>query len=175
MEVSSTLRRILAVCLAVAASKVYSADKIREMIVPYVDIQRFMGPWYVQGHTPLVIDDDSSNQVETYELKEDGTIATTFNFERFGRQFTLNPKGWVFDKDTNAHWKMQFVWPMSSDYLIVRLKPDYSMTVVSVPGKDLIWIMTRTPVMSAEHYQLVVEDLRMDGYDLKNLRRVPQK
>ncbi len=174
MTITRTVRQILAVCFATVASAAMAQDKIRDMTVPYVDIERFMGPWYVQGHTPLVIDDQSSNQIESYELKSDGTIATTFTFERFGRKITLNPKGWVADKETNAHWKMQFVWPLSSDYLIVRLEPDYGTTVISVPSKNLIWIMTRSADMTDEAYQAIVDDLAADGYPVQKIRRVPQ-
>lgn len=175
MIANRAIRQILAMCFATVTSAAMAQDKIDAMTVPYVDLDRFMGPWYVQGHTPLVIDDHSSNQIESYELKDDGTIATTFTFERFGRTITLNPKGWVANKDTNAHWKMQFVWPLSSDYLIVRLDPDYGTTVISVPGKNLIWIMSRSAIMSDESYQSIVDDLAADGYSVEKIRRVPQK
>ena len=144
------------------------------MTVAHVQLERFMGPWYVQGHTPLFVDDHSSNQIESYELKDDGTIETTFTFVRLGRTWTMRPKGWVANANTNAHWKMQFLWPFESDYLIVRLADDYATTVVSVPSKSYIWIMSRKATMSEESYQAIVSDLAADGYPVQNLRRVPQ-
>ena len=143
--------------------------------VPYVNLEKFMGPWYVQGHTPLVVDDHSSNQIESYALNPDGSIATTFTFYRMGHKITLKPKGWVADANTNAHWKMQFAWPFKSDYLIVRLADDYSYTVISVPDKSLIWIMTRKPVMAEEDYQQIIDELKSDGYPVSKIRRVPQQ
>jgi apolipoprotein D and lipocalin family protein len=177
MLASKTVRSIVAICASALVGSISSVAETgyRDQTVPYVDLDRFMGPWYVQGHTPLVIDDHSENQVESYQLEANGTIATTYNFVRLGRQLTLRPKGWVADQGTNAHWKMQFMWPFKSDYLIVRLDPDYAVTVVSVPGKSLIWIMTRSRTMSPEDYQSVVDDLAADGYPVAKIRRVPQK
>lgn len=147
-------------------------DTYREQTVDYVDIERFMGPWYVHGHTPLFIDTNAINQMESYELKEDGKIATTFNFDRFGRNWTLTPTAQVADQVTNAHWKMQFVWPLKSDYLIVRLDDDYETTVISVPDKTLIWIMSRSSQMTDGTYNAFLEDLILDGYPVETIQRV---
>ena len=151
-----------------------AAGQFSEQTVASVDLERFMGPWYVHGHTPLVLDDNSSNQIESYEMNEDGSIATTFSFKRAGRDWTLTPKATVADTESNAHWKMQFVWPFRSDYLIVRLADDYSSTVISVPSKNLIWILTRNATLADEQYDAIVADLEADGYPVAKLRRVPQ-
>ena len=165
--------------LLTAAVLVVGAPTVQAGVdtVPKVDLDRFMGPWYVQAHTPTFIDAGTVNQIESYQLQPDGTIQTTFTFYREypGEPTTLSPKGWVVDHESNAHWKMQFIWPFSSDYLIVRLAPDYSYTVISVPNKDLIWIMTRVPTMESSVYDAIVEDLRSNGYKVESLRRVPQR
>jgi apolipoprotein D and lipocalin family protein len=147
-------------------------------IVDFVDIPKFMGDWYVQGHTPTLLDDNTMNQIESYKLEDDGTISTTYTFYRKypgGFRYKFSPKGRVFDTDTNAHWKMQFVWPFKSNFLVVRLAPDYSYTVISVPKKDLVWIMTRTPVMENSQYESIIEDLAEEGYPVEAIRRVPQQ
>ena len=48
--------------------------------VPRVDLQRFMGPWYVIASIPTFIEKGAHNAVESYRLDADGTIATTFTF-----------------------------------------------------------------------------------------------
>ena len=144
----------------------------RDQTVDYVDIESFMGPWYVHGHTPLVVDTNATNQVESYELLDNGKIATTFNFDRFGKNWTLTPTAEIADPTTNAHWKMQFVWPLKSDYLIVRLDEAYQTTVISVPNKQLIWIMSRSNQMEPGSYETIIEDLAAEGYPVENIRRV---
>lgn len=142
--------------------------------VAKVDIERFMGDWYVQGHTPVFFDEDSTNQMESYRLDEEGGIDTHYTFNKDGKRHSYNPYGRIYNQETKAHWKMQFLWPFSSDYLIVRLADDYSTTVISVPDKDKIWIMSRSREMQDKTYEDIVEDLKADSYSVKKLRRVPQ-
>ncbi len=48
--------------------------------VDYVDIDRFMGDWYVVANIPTFLEKGAHNAVETYRKNDDGTIATTFTF-----------------------------------------------------------------------------------------------
>lgn len=152
------------------------AGKYESLTVPYVDLDRFSGDWYVQGHTHLLVDKGAVNQVESYKIHDSGRVDVTFTFYRSfdGEPTVMRPKGQVLDFGSNAHWSMQLLWPFKSDYLIVRLADDYSHTVVSVPGKNLVWIMSRDPIMQEETYNSIVNDLQGDGYKLKRLTRVQQ-
>lgn len=171
---TSTPLALLRDTLSKITTKVTGVKDPDALTVPVVDLPRFMGPWYVQGHTPLVIDNDSSDQVETYSLTPEGKIATTYEFRRFGRKFVMHPEGEVINTRTNARWNMRFFKVLPSTYLIVRLKDDYSLTVISVPSKKLVWIMTRTKTISENLYREVLEELKRDGYAVETMRRVPQ-
>ena len=48
--------------------------------VDYVDIERFMGDWYVIANIPTFIEKEATNAIESYRLDKDGNIATTFTF-----------------------------------------------------------------------------------------------
>ena len=48
--------------------------------VDYVDIQRFMGDWYVIANIPTFLEKGAHNPIESYRLDSDGSIATTFTF-----------------------------------------------------------------------------------------------
>ena len=52
--------------------------------VDYVDLERFMGKWYVIASIPTLLERDIFNAVEAYQLMEDGTISTTFKFRKNG-------------------------------------------------------------------------------------------
>ena len=45
-----------------------------------VDLERFMGDWYVIANIPTFIETNAYNAMESYRLAGDGTVATTFNF-----------------------------------------------------------------------------------------------
>lgn len=163
---------ILLTLLSVAQNALAEDRTYRDLTVDFVDLDQFMGAWFVQGHTPLVVDDTATNQVETYAFNEDGSIDTIFQFVRFGREWSLNPQATVFDTETNAHWKMQFLWPFKSDYLIVRLNDSYTETVISVPDKQLIWVMTREASLREDRYNEIISDLEQDGYPIERIKRV---
>ena len=57
--------------------------------VDYVDIERFMGEWYVIANIPTFLEKGAHNAVETYTLSDDGTIATNFTFRKDG--FVFHP------------------------------------------------------------------------------------
>ena len=52
--------------------------------VEYVDLERFMGKWYVIACIPTPLEKNIINATETYRLVDDGTIATTFAFRKGG-------------------------------------------------------------------------------------------
>ncbi len=145
--------------------------------VDYVDIDRFMGPWYVIANIPTFLEKEAYNAVETYQLNDDGTIATTFTFRKGGFDGKLkeyNPKGFVVDKESNALWGMRFVWPIKADYRIVYLNDDYTQTVIGRQNRDYVWIMARTPNISEQDYNELVNFVESIGYDTSKLQRVPQ-
>ena len=47
-------------------------------VVDYVDLDRFMGDWYVIANIPTFLEKDAYNPLENYKLENDGTISTTF-------------------------------------------------------------------------------------------------
>jgi apolipoprotein D and lipocalin family protein len=144
----------------------------------YVDLERFMGDWYVIANIPTFIETGAHNAVETYRLDEDGTIATTFTFRKDGfdgEQKTYTPRGFVHDDGSNAVWGMRFVWPVKADYRIVWLDEGYSQTVIGRNQRDYVWIMAREPTIPEADYREIVAFLGEQGYDTTKIQKVPQQ
>jgi apolipoprotein D and lipocalin family protein len=146
--------------------------------VAQVDLERFMGDWYVIASIPTWIERDAWSAVESYRLDADGSIATTFTFREGGfdgpaKRYT--PRGFVVDRASNAVWGMQFVWPIKADYRIVYLSDDYGQTVIAREDRDYVWIMARTPELDASDYSRLTAFVASLGYDVTTLRRVPQR
>ncbi len=146
--------------------------------VDYVDLERFMGEWYVIANIPTRIERGAHNAVETYRLDDDGTIDTTFTFNAGsfdGPRKEYNPRGFVRDTKTNATWGMQFIWPIKAEYLVVYLDEDYTKTVIGRSARDYLWIMARTPSIPEDEYQAIVRRVGELGYDVPKIQRVPQR
>jgi len=147
-------------------------------LVAEVDLDRFMGDWYVIASIPTYIERDAWNAVESYHLDDDGSIATTFTFRKGGfdgpeKRYT--PRGFVFDRSSNAVWGMQFVWPIKADYRIAYLSEDYGQTVIAREARDYVWIMARSPSLSDADYARLEAFVAAMGYDTTQLRKVPQR
>ena len=146
--------------------------------VDYVDLERFMGRWYVIACIPTLIERNIFNAVETYRLNKNGTIATTFAFQKGGfdgprREF--HPRGFVQDKDTNAIWGMQFFWPLKADYRIIHVDSNYTNTIIGRKKRDYVWVMSREPKLDSTTYQTLVNKIAAAGYDIDDLILIPQR
>ena len=143
-----------------------------------VDLDRFMGDWYVIANIPTRMEKGAHNAVESYRLDTDGTIATTFTFREDGfdgPERVMKPRGFVRDHESNAIWGMQFIWPIKADYRIIHLSPDYSTTVIGREKRDYAWIMARTPQIPAEDFDRLRQQVAALGYDVNKLQKVPQR
>jgi apolipoprotein D and lipocalin family protein len=147
-----------------------------------VDLERFMGDWYVIGFIPVSIpffsEEGAHNGMESYRLSDEGVIETTYTFREGafdGPEKRLTPKGWVHNRETNAEWRMQFLWPFKAAYLIVYLDEDYQRTIVGVPDRKYVWIMSRDPELSDAHYEEMLDYVAGLGYESEKVRRVPQQ
>jgi len=144
-----------------------------------VDLQRYMGDWYVIASIPTFAETEAYNAVESYRLRDDGVhVDTTFTFHKGGfdgPQKRYTPVGTVVDQRSHAVWTMRFIWPIEADYRIMRIAPDYSWVVVGREKRDHAWIMARSPDMPDAEYGRLVEFLIAEGYDVSELRRVPQR
>jgi len=146
--------------------------------VDYVDLERFMGDWYVIANIPTFVEKDAYNAVESYRLETDGSIATTFTFRKGGfdgPEKVYRPRGFVRNTQTNAEWGMQFIWPVKADYRVIWLDSEYSETVIGRNQRDYVWIMARRPQIPSANYQRMVEHIRASGYDVSLLVKVPQQ
>lgn len=146
--------------------------------VANVDLPRFMGDWYVIANIPTFVERESYDAVESYAMREDGKIQTTFRQRKGGFDApidTMRPVGTVRAGTNNAIWGMQFIWPIKAEYVIVHLDENYTQTIIGRTARDYAWIMARTPQISESDYAAHVERLRVLGYDTSKLRRVPQR
>jgi apolipoprotein D and lipocalin family protein len=146
--------------------------------VAYVDLERFQGDWYVLDFIPLFPERDAHNGIESYRLRPDGKIATTYQFRKGavdGPLKTYHPVATVVPGTGNAHWKMQFIWPFKADYHISYLSEDYSEVIIAREKRDYVWLMARQPEISPERRDALRKRIGAMGYDLEKLKAHPQQ
>ena len=143
-----------------------------------VDLERFMGDWYVVASIPIFLEEGAHDAVESYRLSPEGVIETTYTFRKgsFDAPLkTFTPKGFVENTQTNAEWGMQFVWPFRATYLVIYLDEAYQRTIIGVPSRRWVWLMSRTPDVPAEEYAAMLEAVAAAGYDPALLQKIPHR
>jgi len=145
--------------------------------VPYVDLQRYTGDWYVFAHIPYSLEKGKFGTLDRYAMRPDGRMDNIFLFRKGSLDAPLQQwKGvaWVHDKKSNAEWRVQFIWPFRVPYLIIDLDPDYGWAVIGHPGRKLAWVLSRKTTLKEETYQGILKRLKEHGYDPALLAKVPQ-
>ena len=153
-------------------------SKYREQTVSYVDIDRFMGKWYVIASIPTWFEKGATNAIENYRKNPDGTIHVRFTYHKDhpeGSLKKMTQKAYVIDQETKAHWKIRPLWPFLFDYLVIDLEEsEYQYTMIGRPNKANLWIMARTPSLPDAVYQKLIKKAGDAGYDISEIEKVPQ-
>lgn len=123
-------------------------EKVPMQPVATVDLNRFMGAWYVVAGIPTAPERGAIDPIERYELNANGTVATTFSYTKGDKQKVLKATGFIMEGSRNAAWGMQFIWPIKADYRIVYLDADYKHTIIGREKRDYLWIMSREAPIS---------------------------
>lgn len=166
------MKRVLEIFVAglvLAGCSAFSKEDGEKMTVDSVDVQKFMGKWYVLGGRFTALEKEVHNGTESYtwnEKKKRIDIDFRYNKGSFNGKVKSYPqKGWLYNTKTNAHWKVQPIWPLKLNYLIVGLAPDYSWTAIGVPNQKYLWIMARSPENADKKIAAAKARLKKIGYD----------
>jgi apolipoprotein D and lipocalin family protein len=142
----------LALCLPFAA--LASERPLR--VVDSVDLTQYAGRWFealrADGRVDVI------NRCRTAAGKVDETRG-------IGRK--------AGDGKSNARLEVRFAPAILSflrsvwgDYWIIGLGPEYTWAVVGTPSRECLWILSRTPQMSATSYERAIEIARGSGFDV---------
>lgn len=142
--------------------------------VPRVELSRYLGTWYEIAAIPQSFQRGCTATTATYSLRDDGQI-DVLNRCRVGsvdgEEKAAKGRARVVDKATNAKLEVSFFRPFWGDYWVIDLAPDYSYAVVGHPGRDYLWILSRSSTMPAATYDGILERLEAKGYETERLVR----
>lgn len=155
-----------------------SSQEFRQT-VPKVDLNRFMGKWYVIASRPTSFEEGAYNAIEIYTYNQERDqidIQFTFNKDSLtGPVKSIPQTGYIIDRENNSYWKVSPFWPLKFDYLIIDLESSYQWSVIGVPDQKYIWIMARTPTLPETTYNQILERVKGLGYNVSNLKKIENK
>ena len=168
---------ILATLAALAGCSASTTKRLRlpplETVV-HVDLARYVGTWYEIASFPQSFQKGCVATTATYTIRADGDLDVLNPCRKDaldGPEKSALGRARVVDGATNAKLEVSFFRPFWGDYWIVDLGADYDYAVVGHPGRDYLWILSRTPTMPEATYEGILARLKTQGYDTSRLKR----
>ncbi|WP_022960585.1 lipocalin family protein [Spongiibacter tropicus] len=172
------MRRLVLLALPISLLLACVSPRKALPVSASVDLERFMGDWYVIGFIPLFPERNAHNGIESYALREDGGVAVAYQFRNgsFSSPLkTYRPTAEIVPGTGNAQWKMQFIWPFEADYRIAYVSEDYRETIIARAARDYVWLMARSPSLPEARLQALRKRIAEMGYDMAKFRMQPQQ
>ncbi len=176
MTIVRGIWRVCILLVGVTAGMIPALAQAPLATVAHVDLTRYAGQWYEIARYPNRFERKCDRNVTaTYTLRPGGRIGVENACLRSDGSRTV-ARGWarVADPQSSAKLKVTFFWPFFGNYWILDLSPDYRYAVVGEPGRNYLWILSRTPQMDPELYAGITSRLAGKGYDAARLVRVRQ-
>ena len=144
-------------------------------VVNNLDLEKFMGRWYVISLIPNWIEENATNSFDEYKLNKDGTVDIYYQAIKKGKIKTIKQKATVLENP--AKWEIQFIKPwvpfFKAPYEVIILDEDYNYMVVGYPNNDYGWIMSRKTFLEDSIYDKILSKLETDfGYSKENFKKV---
>ncbi|MGQ0585742.1 MAG: lipocalin family protein [Gammaproteobacteria bacterium] len=145
--------------------------------VGYVDLDRYMGRWYLIANIPNFAEQGNIAPYVEYTRRSDGLIDDKYTaLDEFGgKPFTKDGYIEITNPMTGAEGRITFLPPLWRDYAVIFLDPEYRYTVVGLQDRDYIWFFAREPKLSDEVYQAMLGVARANGFDVTQVLRFPHR
>lgn len=119
-----------------------------------IDIQKFMGKWFVMANIPTSIEVGASNCIENYSWDaQRGSIDVLFEYIPKGgspeaAKATSEMHAKIVNEPINSFWALNpkifgFYFPLRLSYLVLEIADDDSYALIGVPDRSYFWVLTR--------------------------------
>lgn len=145
--------------------------------VPSIDLNRYLGRWYEIRRLPLKWEDTTATDITaTYSLKDNGKVLVDNRCFDADDEPTRSVGEASPVDDTNAKLKVTFLpkairWiPFTDgDYWVLKIDPDYQMSLVGTPDRKNLWLLAREPNPDPLAVEDYMAEARKQGFDLDDL------
>jgi apolipoprotein D and lipocalin family protein len=176
---------LLGACLALVAP---AAAQQRLLSVPTVDLKRYAGTWHEVARLPNRFQAHCVAEVTAeYTPRDDGTVAVVNRCRTSaegGSEGAWDVTEGIAEPidDTNAKLRVSFLpaavrWlPVGwGDYWVLELDPEYRWALVGEPGRQYLWVLSRSPVLQQDVLQGVLGRAREMGFPVDKIMLSAQK
>lgn len=143
--------------------------------VETLDIYRYLGLWYEIARFDHSFEKDMDNVTAEYLLRDDGKIDVINSGWENGKYKVADGKARQPEPETDpAHLEVSFFLFFYSDYNVLMLDDDYQVALVGSGSPKYLWILARTPAVSTDVLDALLQEASDRGYDTSRLIWVDQ-
>lgn len=184
MKIKGFVLAVCVVALAGCASATTSKDAAPLQPIATLDVPRYMGTWYEIAKYPNWFQKKCVSDTRAdYSLQADGRVQVINRCrEASGQMSEAVGMARQIGAADSAQLEVRFApaWlsflPMVwGDYWVIDLDPEYKLVAVSEPGREYLWVLSRTPVVDDQAYEALTVRLAARGFDLGKLERTKQQ
>jgi len=152
---------------------------LKESSAP-IDIERFMGRWYVVAGIPTPLDRGAINSIEEYTwnaAKQHIDVSFRMQASPSAAQKEYIQRATISNAGTNTRWSITprlagVFLPVGFAYLVVDCDADYSSTIIGTPDRSILYVMTRTPHPDEAVVERLLDTCKRTGHDMSKVERI---
>ena len=153
-----------------ACTKDFDNSTVKEF-----DLERYLGTWYEIAKYDHSFERGMDNAMAQYILQDDGTVFVMNTAWKDGKFKVAEGKAKYPDPDGKpGALKVSFFLFFYSEYNVMMVDQDYTISLVGSKQDNYLWILSRTPVPDEALLQTVLEEAESRGYDTSKLIWVDQ-
>jgi len=131
------------------------------------ELSRYLGKWYEVARFDHSFERGLEQVSAEYSLRDDGGVKVlNRGFNPQSQEWDeAQGKAYFVQNSDVGHLKVSFFGPFYASYVIFLLdKEDYNYAMVTGPDRDYLWILARTPKLSFELQQQILQQARAAGF-----------
>ena len=150
-------------------------DDVDNSTVPEFDLSRYLGTWYEIAKYDHNFEKGMDNAMAQYILQDDGTVVVLNTAWKDGQFEIAQGKAKYPDpKNHPGALKVSFFMFFYSEYNVMMVDENYTISLVGSKSDNYLWILSRTPEPDQELLQSVLAEAEARGYDTSKLIWVDQ-
>mgnify|MGYP001160640056 CR=1 FL=1 len=166
-----------ACALLLSAALALPARAAEVTSVETLDITRYAGQWHEIARLPMFFQRKCASETTAqYTLRDDDLVGVKNRCRNKDGDIDEVEGVARRDPDHPGRLEVRFApdwlsWlPLTwADYWVIALDPDYQWAVVGEPGREYLWILSRTPDMSKAQFDELKARATAMGYELAPL------
>ena len=171
--------QLIGFCLLMLISCKSNSQKsdLDNSTVKHLELEKYLGKWYEIARFDHHFERGLVGVTASYSMLPNGKIKVVnagYKNTLNGKFKTADAKAKIPDQNEPGKLKVYFIPFFGADYNILELDKNYRWALVGSSAPNYLWILSRTPNLDEETYNLILAKAKKRGYAVNELIKVKQ-